>query len=219
MEQLSNGSISLFIFIVTIFLRKKEKPALMIRKAHITVPNILSFYRIVAFPAILYFALAHWEKTFVTLLVINLVTDILDGFIARRFNMETELGARLDSIADVGTYILAITGIFVFKAHDFAPYLSSFYWFLFLFLAANVLSLIKFGRFPSLHLYSWKIGGYIQGFFFFVLFVFGFYPAFYYFMITWGILAFSEHILIQLLIDKMRSNQKGLYWVLKNRNA
>jgi CDP-diacylglycerol--glycerol-3-phosphate 3-phosphatidyltransferase len=150
-------------------------------------------------------------------LVVSLITDVLDGFIARRFNMQTEFGARLDSIADLGTYILAVTGIFLFKATDFQPHLCSFYIFISLLCLAHLLSVIKFQRLPSLHLYSWKIGGYIQGAFFFVLFLFGFYSIFYYFMIIWGILAFTEHIIIQLIIKEMHSNKKGLYWVLKNK--
>jgi CDP-diacylglycerol--glycerol-3-phosphate 3-phosphatidyltransferase len=164
---------------------------------------------------ILHFVLNRTEIIFVILLIINLITDILDGFIARKFNLQTELGARLDSIADIGTFILAIVGIFIFKKQDFEPYLNSFFIYLSLFILSNILSLLKFHRFPSLHLYSWKIGGYIQGFFFFTLFVFGFNLYFYYFMIIWGVLAFSEHIVIQLIIPEMKSNAKGLYWILK----
>ncbi len=186
-------------------------------RKRITIPNILSAYRIITFPLILFLALNKHENLFVILLIVNLITDILDGFIARTFSMQTEFGARLDSIADIGTYILAIIGIFMFKANEFKPHLESFYVFIFLFLSANLLSLVKFKRLPSLHLYSWKIGGYIQGLFFFILFVFGFYPSFYYFMIIWGILSFLEHICIQLLINRMQSNLKGLFWVLKAR--
>ena len=189
----------------------------MTLKNKLTIPNILSAYRIFTFPVILFFAINKQENLFVIFLIINLITDILDGLIARIFKMQTEFGARLDSIADIGTYILAIIGIFVFKANEFNPYLTSFYTFIFLFITSNILSLIKFKRLPSLHLYSWKIGGYIQGLFFFVLFVFNFYLSLYYFMIIWGILAFSEHIIIQLLIKQMRSNIKGLYWVIKSR--
>lgn len=192
----------------------KDKIAL---KNKFTIPNILSAYRIITFPLVLYFAINRHESLFVIFLIINLITDFLDGFIARTLKMVTEFGARLDSIADVGTYILAIIGIFIFKSSELKPHLSSFYVFIFLFVLANLLSLIKFKRLPSLHLYSWKIGGLIQGAFFFVLFVFNFEPVFYYFMIIWGILAFSEHICIQLLLKQMQSNVKGLYWVLKNR--
>jgi CDP-diacylglycerol--glycerol-3-phosphate 3-phosphatidyltransferase len=169
------------------------------------------------FPYILYLSISGQEQLFSILLTINLITDVLDGWIARCFNMQTELGARLDSIADLGTYMAAIAGIFLFKSADFQPYLSSFFVFVFLLCFAHVLSLIKFGRLPSLHLYSWKIGGYIQGIFFIVLFLFGFYPLFYYVMIIWGILAFCEHIIVQLIIKEMHSNAKGLYRVLKNK--
>jgi CDP-diacylglycerol--glycerol-3-phosphate 3-phosphatidyltransferase len=167
---------------------------------------------------VLYLALTSQERLFVWLLCINLVTDILDGLIARTFNMQTEIGARIDSIADIGTYILAITGIFIFKSNEFAPHWWSFGIFIGMFIMTNIVALIKFKRFPSLHLYSMKIGGYIQGIFFFVLFVHDFITPYYYFMVIWGILAFSEHIIIQLIIPKMISNAKGLYWVLKSNS-
>jgi len=183
----------------------------------LNLPNFISFYRIIAFPFVLYLALAGHEFYFALFLIINLITDILDGLIARAFNMTSEFGARLDSIADIGTYMLAILGVFQFKQAAFEPHLISFGIFLTLFLSCLTFSLVKFKRLPSLHLYSWKIGGYIQGSFFFVLFAFDFYTLFYYVTIGWGILAFAEHLVIQLLLPQMKSNQKGLFWVLKNK--
>lgn len=184
-------------------------------KIPLNIPNILSLYRLVSFPFVFYLAWTGQERLFVWFLCINLVTDILDGLIARAFNMMTEIGAKLDSLADVGTYILAFLGIYLFKSATFTPHVFSFSIFIGLFVLCNLFSLLKFGRFPSLHLYSWKIGGYIQGFFFFVLFVFGFNTPFYYFMVTWGILAFLEHLVIQVMIKEMKSNAKGLYWILR----
>ncbi len=176
---------------------------------------MLSFYRLLAFPVILFLAVTGREQAFAILIIISLITDVLDGLLARLLNQQTEFGARLDSIADFSTYFLVFLGIVLFKRSDFAPHIVSFTIFLTLLVSALILSFIKFGRFPSLHLYSWKIGGYIQGIFFAVLFGYKFYTPFYYFMITWGILAFLEHIVIQLIIPEMRSNAKGLYWVLK----
>jgi cardiolipin synthase len=183
----------------------------------LNVPNILSLYRLVSFPFGVYLAISGQEQIFVWLICINLITDILDGLIARMFNLQTEIGAKIDSLADIGTYILAIMGIFIFKSQEFSPHWLSFGVFIGMFLMTNVVALIKFGRFPSLHLYSMKIGGYIQGSFFFVLFVFNFYAAFYYFMVIWGITAFTEHIAIQLIIKEMQINAKGLYWILKEK--
>lgn len=187
----------------------------MIPRKRINIPNAISSLRLFTFPVILYFAIKGNEQGFAILIIINLVSDVLDGMMARLLKQQTEFGAKLDSLADIGTYFLAIIGILVFKRQEFAPHVFSFSLFIGLLLMALALSIIKFGRFPSLHLYSWKIGGYIQGFFFFVLFAFGFYTVFYYIMIIWGILAFLEHIIIQLIIPEMRSNAKGLYWVLK----
>ena len=191
----------------------------MQKKNIYTIPNFLSLYRLLSFPFVMYLAISGNEHLFAIFLIINLLTDALDGIIARMFHLQTEFGARLDSIADFGTYIAAIAGVFFFKASDFQPHLVSFFVFIFLLCFAHILSLIKFRRLPSLHLYSWKIGGYIQGAFFIVLFVFGFYPPLYYIVIIWGILAFCEHIIIQLIIKQMQSNAKGLYWVLKNKKT
>ena len=183
----------------------------------LNVPNILSLYRLFSFPFLLFLALTDREQLFAILLVINLITDVLDGLIARTFNLQTEIGAKIDSIADMGTYILAILGVFIFKWADIEPHIITFSIFIGLFVFSHILSVIKFGIFPCLHLYSWKIGGYIQGLFFFLLFLFEFYTGYYYFMVTWGILAFLEHIVIQLIIKEMKPNAKGLYWVLRGK--
>ena len=191
----------------------------MKKKGIFTIPNILGFYRILAFPFILWFALSGKEDLFAVFLVINLLTDVVDGLIARIFKMESEFGARLDSFADISTYVLAFTGIYIFKLEDFIPHLTSFILFLGMMALIVIVSLIKFGRFPSFHLYSTRIGGYIQGAFFIVLFTYDFISPFYYLMIIWGIISAIEHITIQLIIPGMRSNVKGLYRVLKNKNT
>ena len=69
-------------------------------------------------PLILYFAFSGQEKLFAIFIVINLVTDWLDGHIARWFKMETELGAKLDAFADNFTYVEVFIGLFLFKMDD-----------------------------------------------------------------------------------------------------
>ncbi len=190
----------------------------MFKKTEIyTIPNLISFYRLLAFPFILWMAISGKEQLFAIFLIISLITDVLDGFIARTFKCETELGARLDSGADIATYILAILGIFVFKYADIEPHIVLFVLFISLFFIVDIVAFIKFRRFSSFHLYSWKIGGYLQGGFFITLFSLGFYEFFFYFIMIWGILSFIEHIIIQLTISEMKSNVKGLYWVLKEK--
>ncbi len=191
----------------------------MNKKDLFTIPNLITSYRLLTFPLILYFIFAGNEKLFAIFLIINLVSDIVDGFIARRFHMETEIGAKLDSFADNFNYLLAFTGLLVFKMDDFRPHLVSFIVFVSMLALTVIVSLIKFRKFPSFHLYTTKIGGYIQGAFIICLFTLGFYAPFYYLVITWAIIGAIEHIAIQMIIPEMQSNVKGLYWVLKAQRA
>jgi len=198
--------------------RQKEKDKRK-NKDIFTIPNLFSFYRLVVSPLIMYFIIARKESLYAVFLVINLLTDVVDGFIARRYKMQTEFGARLDSIGDNMTYMLAIIGLLVFKMEDFKPHLFSFLTYINFLLLTIILSLIKFGNLPSFHLYITKINGYIQGVFFICLFTIGFIPILYYLFVSVGILGAIEHVIIQLLIPEMRSNVKGLYWVLKERKT
>ena len=186
-------------------------------KSLYSVPNLLSFYRIITFPIVLYYALSRNEQIYFVLLTIDLITDVLDGYIARKFNLQTEFGARLDAFADIGMYILAFLGVVFFKAHDFEPHIYSLSLFFAVFVLPKIIAWIKFRSFPSLHLISSKIGGYIQGFFFLSLFTFGFSTAFYYIMIITGIFSFVEQVVIILMVKQMKSNMKGLYWILNTK--
>lgn len=182
------------------------------------IPNFLSFYRLVSFPFLLYLIISGQEVFFAWMLCINLITDVLDGLIARVWKMQTQLGARLDSLADIGTYILAFLGVMSFKMDEVSSWLGMLWLFIGLILFYNLLSLIKFKRFPSLHLYSTKIGGYLQGIFFFSLFAFDFYPSMFILAMSWGYLSSFEEIIIILISKEIKSNVKGLYWVLRKQS-
>jgi CDP-diacylglycerol--glycerol-3-phosphate 3-phosphatidyltransferase len=128
------------------------------------------------------------------------------------------LGARLDSLADYGTYIAAVSGIYTFKYAE----LGSLGWMLWVFIGLillyNLVSFVKFQKFPSLHMYSTRIGGYIQGIFFFILFADDYYMGLYLIAMIWGFLSAIEEIIVLLVLPQLISNAKGLYWVLKNRH-
>ena len=69
------------------------------------IPNILSVSRIVlCLPLLLVDAMT---VPFWVLYVIAGMTDMLDGFLARRWGVESEFGARLDSLADF-VYVLTV---------------------------------------------------------------------------------------------------------------
>lgn len=181
----------------------------------INIPNFISLYRLLVFPVILIMALTGREQWFVVLLCISLVSDVLDGNIARIFKLQTNFGAALDNLADICTYAMAILGLVIFKWSQIQPHSWILFLFLGVFALSYVVSFARFRKIPGLHLYSAVSAGYAQSIFFFILFVFGFYPWMLYVVASWGILAYTEKIIILFKLDDIRIGVKGLYWLLK----
>jgi CDP-diacylglycerol--glycerol-3-phosphate 3-phosphatidyltransferase len=140
---------------------------------------------------------------------------VLDGNIARIFKLQTNFGAALDNLADIFTYAMALLGLFLFKWSEIEPHAWILYLFLSVFLLSYLVSFYRFGKIPGLHLYSAVSAGYIQSIFFFVLFVFGFYPWMYYLAVGWGAIAYIEKIFILFKLDDIKIGVKGLYWLMK----
>ncbi len=78
----------------------QEKKKLRVDKVF-TVPNMMSFFRIVLIPFIIwaYLGLKSVPVT-VILIAVSAVTDILDGWVARKFNQVSEFGIFIDPVAD-----------------------------------------------------------------------------------------------------------------------
>lgn len=70
-------------------------------KKIITIPNVLSFFRLCLIPVIVWFySIEHNYIRAGYILILSGVTDMADGFIARHFHMMSNLGKILDPIAD-----------------------------------------------------------------------------------------------------------------------
>jgi len=66
----------------------------------ITIPNLLTFLRMALIPifaSLLFYGYYGWA---LSVFLVAGVSDGVDGFVARRFNQESELGTILDPIAD-----------------------------------------------------------------------------------------------------------------------
>lgn len=76
---------------------RKDEPSNKI----ITIPNLLSLFRLCLIPVILWLYLGQQRNLLAgCVLVLSGVTDIVDGLIARRFHMVSDLGKILDPVAD-----------------------------------------------------------------------------------------------------------------------
>lgn len=103
-----------------------------------TIPNWLCFLRIALIPFFsVLFIKEHYIIAFV-LMIIAAVTDLLDGKIARKYNMVSNLGKILDPIADKLSQV-AIVIILIFKFWSFEGILK---YLLFLFIAKELIMVI-----------------------------------------------------------------------------
>jgi cardiolipin synthase len=66
----------------------------------LNLPNFLTLVRIVAIPFFLVLLASQLYFDALLVFILGGVTDALDGFIARRMNQKTSLGAILDPVAD-----------------------------------------------------------------------------------------------------------------------
>jgi len=76
----------------------------------LNLPNLLSLLRLAAAPILLLLAAADRPTAYLLLLLAALLSDVVDGFLARRLNQRTELGARLDSWGDFAIYMTVPLG-------------------------------------------------------------------------------------------------------------
>lgn len=66
----------------------------------LTIPNLLTFLRMALIPVFAIFLVYHKEGWALIIFAIAGVSDGVDGFLARRFKQESELGTIIDPIAD-----------------------------------------------------------------------------------------------------------------------
>lgn len=69
------------------------------------VPNLLTIIRFLLIPIIIIFAIQDDYIATIIVLTVSGLTDILDGFIARRFNFISDFGKLMDPLADKATQI------------------------------------------------------------------------------------------------------------------
>ena len=81
-----------------------------------TIPNLITLVRLALVPVMGYFLLAGQYGIAVMVFLAAAISDLLDGFIARRFHATSKLGATLDPVADklnmfAATVLLALVSL------------------------------------------------------------------------------------------------------------
>lgn len=183
-----------------------------------SIANLLSFLRLSLVPALVWLALEADADWFLVVLAVSLVSDILDGYLARKLNQVSDFGAKLDSWGDSLTYASMIFGLYqiwpaIFteqKAYLLSATLS--------FIIPLMFALKKFGEYPSYHTWGAKVAAVLIA------------PAYYMLILidadTWFrmvilfyLLVAAEEILITLILKSPATNVSSVWRLIRRRDA
>lgn len=70
----------------------------------VNIPNLISLLRILLVPPLVYLAWQGMKTSFLVLLVLALLSDTIDGYLARRLKQTSALGSSLDSWGDFALF-------------------------------------------------------------------------------------------------------------------
>jgi len=180
----------------------------------LNVANVLSSFRLVIVPVLFYFAWINKPTPFLIFLTCSLLSDLADGFIARKLNQVSELGARLDSWGDFAIYITAIVCAWwlwpnlIRRETPFIIALVASY------TIPIALGFLKYGRLTSYHTWGAKLSAVLMGSTVILLFAGG--P-------TWPfrlampvpVLAGLEEIVMTTILPKWQSDVPSLWHAIK----
>lgn len=183
------------------------------------LPNAISLARIAAAPFLLAAALSHNRTYFQWLLLACLLSDILDGWIARTFNLRSPLGAFLDSTADILVQLVTIGGLWTFHKETLVAHSVILWVLVAVYLAVLVIAMLRYGRISSFHTVLSRVAAYAQGFCILSLFFWGYVGWIFYGAVSLCILACAEELLILYLIAEWTPDVGGIYWILSKRRA
>lgn len=181
------------------------------QKMKIGVACFISLTRIILSPFIYFFLSTNNRVLLIYAIIIGGLTDLLDGFVARKLKETSDFGAKVDSFADF-TYYFSFVAWF-FKEY-FALYPAHFYTVILpimLIVLAYFITFIRFGKFASFHLYSMKTSA-VLGYFTVV------YSAFFginlllvdFCLLVWSV-ASLETFVASTRIKKFRCNVKSIF--------
>lgn len=182
--------------------------------------NGITLYRVIAAPFLLVLLFTGNYELFKWLLALSFFTDLIDGYLARKFNVTSVMGTRLDSIGDDLTVLAALIGLFVINPAFIKAHKAELIILFIVFLAETGFAFYRYGRMTNFHTYLAKLAALLQGVFLLVAIVFD-EPNLVLFYAAAGItlIELVEEIIITAVLPDWQTNVKGLYWVLKKKKA
>jgi len=178
------------------------------------IVNGITIYRIATAPVLLFLLWRHELDWFKWLLAASFFTDAIDGYIARKYKVTSVAGARLDSIGDDLTVLVALIGMVVLKWEFVLREKVIFLILGGLFIIQLVLALVRYGKQSAFHTLFAKVAAVLQGVFLLLLFFLP-QPLYILFYLMAGMTALDlvEEIILVLLLREWATDILGIYWL------
>jgi CDP-diacylglycerol--glycerol-3-phosphate 3-phosphatidyltransferase len=177
------------------------------------VPNVLSATRIVVAPLMLLCAVTGHEREFTWLLVPALLTDAADGWIARGLGVQSNLGARLDSLGDSLVWYAGLAGLIAFQRDVLAAHALLFGAVIACWLLESGLAWLRYRRLSSFHTWLSKLAGVLLSVYVVTLFIWGHWQPLLVLAATASILASLEEMVLLAMLPEWRSDVPGVWWL------
>lgn len=139
----------------------------------VNVPNLLSAFRIACVPILLALAWQGAREAFLVLFGVGLVSDVLDGAVARRLGQESELGARLDQWGDFALWLVLPFGAWWLWREIVLREISYVVLAVLAMVLPTAIAYAKYRAVPGYHTWSVKLGAALMGIGAALLLIFG----------------------------------------------
>jgi phosphatidylglycerophosphate synthase len=181
------------------------------------IADWFSFYRILAAPFLLLLIWFDARLVFTSFLLVSYLSDIIDGYLARKLDITSARGSQLDSFGVQITLIVGLLGLYYFETDFINENLILIFVVFVPYLVQMLIAYIKYGKATAFHTYLAKLSAVLQGVF--ILWALFFSPEYslFYLMIVVGLLETIEEIILIFMYDNWASDVKGLYWSYKDK--
>ncbi len=183
------------------------------------IVNAITIYRIIVSPVLLLLIINNQPEVFKWVLFFSFFTDAIDGFLARQYKIVSAMGSTLDSIGDDLTIGVAVIGILVFRPEFIKQEIVSVALLLSLFIIQVILAFYRYGKISSFHTISAKIATILQALFLILFYLSGPNYLLFYIAVVFTAIDLIEEIILVLMLPRWRTNVKGIYWVIKNKES
>lgn len=181
-----------------------------------TIPNLLSLFRIAAAPFLLLVSYYGDERLFFILLSLMIVSDALDGYLARKLHQCSKIGTKLDSIGDLVTYMsipFATWWLWPEIIIEESVYIAAA---IAIYLLPSAVSWAKFREMVAYHTWTAKIMAVFMSSGI-ILLLFTNYSTLFHFSVYLLAIEAAENILITLVLPQPQTDVRSLWHVLRQQ--